>query len=166
MRERLGIRPGIRHWDLYLNVLTRTETLHRLIGMHLSRRTENDRIHVGAGKRLSKILRDVGRAIFLGNFTCLIQISPDQETISTSGMFLGHPDAFGQRRRGLPGQCRLFCSCLCVLQNEMANSRIRGRHMEESMPHSRFFPPATSAIAPRAISHITNSIPSDPASRT
>ncbi len=50
VRERLGIFPRIRHRDLDLNMLASPETLHRLVGMNLGRRAENDRIHIGAGK--------------------------------------------------------------------------------------------------------------------
>ena len=50
VRERLGIRPRIRHRDLDLNMLASPKTLHRLFGMNLSRRAKNDGIHVGPGK--------------------------------------------------------------------------------------------------------------------
>jgi hypothetical protein len=53
-----------------------------------------------------------------------------------------------------------------VLQDHVADRRVRRGHMIEAVLQVGFGPPATSAIAPRAISHITSSMPSLPASRT
>ena len=54
-----------------------------------------------------------------------------------------------------------------LFQDEMADGGVAGGHVIEAVRDARACgPPAASAIAPRAISHITSSIPSLPASRT
>jgi hypothetical protein len=54
--------------------------------------------------------------------------------------------------------------CSCVLQDQVAHGGVRRRHVIEAVRHARCA--AASLMAPRAISHITSSMPSEPASRT
>ena len=153
----LGILPAVGERNLDLHVLAGLHALDRLLRVHLRRRAQDHRVHVRLRQRLAQLRRRVRDAVLLRDFLRRRELPADERhDFDAVDLLHAHRDASGRTRRRLrprPSSPRSPGSCGPPPCSTPARDRSDA-------------PRATCASsAPRMISHITSSMPSEPASR-
>ena len=156
--------------------LPASQALYGLRGVHLRRRRENDRVEVRQLQGVGEVGRGVADAIFRRRFLRLVELASNERDDLDArdildGVEMLQAEGSGAGERRLDGLCHSLIPCMPSLtpRSRARDARLRcstPAHGRSDARPSASGPPAISAIAPRAISHITSSMPSEPASRT
>ena len=143
--------------------------------MHLRGRAQDDGVHFGQRQAVGQVGGDVADAVLGGDFLGFFQVAADQRDDFHAVDVLDAVQVFDAEGTGAgQGDFDGFAHFKLILQNQVAHGRVGCGHMVETVLDATGWrvqlriraTVATSAIAPRAISHITSSMPSEPASRT
>ena len=162
----LGACKRVGERDLDLHVLACLQAGDALRGVHLRRRAQDHCVDSLDRQAVGEVGAHVGDAVFRGDLLRLVELAADQRDDLDAVDQLDRVQMLDAERAGT-GQRHLDRRAHPLF------SRIRwptavfdaGTWKKRCLTVG-FAPPATSAIAPRAISHITSSMPSEPASRT
>lgn len=166
LKRRNGLRTceAVRQRNFHLHMLARAHRLLRLIGMHLRGRAEDHSIEFLDLQALLQIVGDVRNAVLVRHLLRLRQVAADERN-HLHVLDVANAIEMLDAERACAGECHFdrhaqFSRIRCPTAVFDAGTwKKRWRTLGA-------LPPATSAIAPRAISHITSSMPSEPASRT
>ena len=127
----LGIAQAVGDWDFHFDVLARLQARDCLRGMQLRRRREDDGVHVFPRQRFLEVRRHVADAEAPATSCVLSRTRPTSETTRTPSM------------RASPSRCLtpnapapatpMFSVVIRVLENQMADGRVRRRHVVEAV---------------------------------
>ncbi len=173
---RLGVREAVGERDLDLHVLARREAGDRLRGVHLRGRAQDHRVDVRQREAVGEIVGDVADAVLAPRPPSSSRArGPRPRRTSTPSISRDRVEVLGAERAGAGERDdRLSCdACHRAALQRFAHRRI----LQDQVARRRCSTPgrgrsgarraaARPPCAPRVISHMTSSMPSDPASRT
>jgi hypothetical protein len=161
-----GVGQAVGQRDLDLHVLAGLQAGDGLLGVHLGRRAQDHGVDFLHGQAVGQVGADVADAVLGGGLARLVQFAADQRdhldaVDQLDRVEMLDAEGAGAGQRDLDGLAHLR-----VLQDQVSNGGVRRGYMVEAVRTRGRPPVAGVVIAPRAISHITSSMPSEPASRT